>query len=41
MRTGKKENVILIVNKLDINRKEKEYATAIADYYAQGFDRVI
>jgi len=41
MRTGKKENVILIVNKLDINWKEREYATAIADYYAQGFDRVI
>ncbi len=41
MRTGKKENVILIVNKLDINWKEKEYTTAIADYYAQGFDRVI
>jgi hypothetical protein len=33
MRTGKKNSVILVANKLDINRKEKDYDTAIAEYY--------
>lgn len=41
MRTGRKKDVMLIVNKLDIKRKEKDYPAAIADYYSHGFADVI
>lgn len=41
MRAGKKNNAIVIANKLDIKRKEREYATAIADYYSLGFPGVV
>ncbi len=41
MKTGKKDNVMLVVNKLDINWKEADYASAIAEYYKKGFPHVI
>lgn len=41
MRTGKKNSVILVANKLDINRKEKDYGTAIAEYYKKWFPIVL
>ncbi len=41
MKTGKKDNVILIVNKLDIQWKEADYSSAIAEYYKKWFPHVI
>ena len=38
---GKKNNTILIVNKIDIKHKEKEYDLAVNDYYHLGFENVI
>lgn len=38
---NKKKNTILIVNKIDIKHKEKDYDVAINEYYNLGFDNVI
>jgi GTPase len=38
---NKKKNTILVVNKIDIKHKEKEYDLAINEYYTLGFDHVI
>lgn len=38
---GKKDNTILIINKLDKNRKTTEWDMAISDYYEFGFPTVI
>jgi len=37
----KKKNTILIVNKIDIKHKEKEYDLAVNEYYSLGFDHVL
>lgn len=41
MDAGKKHQTILVVNKLDINRKELDYGIAVADYYTLGFDKIV
>ena len=42
IRTEKKsDSTILIVNKLDIKRKESETELALADYYSLGFPEVL
>ncbi|MCX6824602.1 MAG: ribosome biogenesis GTPase Der [candidate division SR1 bacterium] len=38
---NKKKNTILIVNKIDIKHKEKEYDLAVNEYYKLGFENVI
>ena len=38
---GKKNNTILIVNKIDIKHKEKEYDLVVNEYYHLGFQHVI
>lgn len=38
---NQKKNTILVVNKIDIKHKEKEYDLAINDYFHLGFDHVI
>ena len=37
----KKDNTILIVNKIDIKHKEKEYDLAINEYYHLGFEHIL
>ena len=37
----KKDNTILVVNKIDIKHKEKEYDLAINEYYHLGFDHML
>lgn len=37
----KMKNTILIVNKIDIKHKEKEYDLAVNEYYSLGFEHVI
>lgn len=37
----KKDNTILIVNKIDIKHKEKEYDLAINEYYHLGFEYIL
>lgn len=41
LETGKKDQTILVANKLDIKRKLQQYETAIAEYYEFGFPSVI
>ncbi len=38
---NKKKSTILVVNKIDIKHKEKEYDLAVNEYYNLGFDHVI
>ncbi|MEI7920033.1 MAG: GTPase, partial [bacterium] len=38
---NKKKTTVLVVNKIDIKHKEKEYDLAVNDYYNLGFDQVI
>jgi len=37
----KKKDTILIVNKIDIKHKEKEYDLAVNEYYSLGFEHVL
>lgn len=41
MENNKKKNTLLIVNKLDVNHKEKEYDLALWEYYSLGFEHII
>lgn len=38
---NQKKNTILVVNKIDIKHKEKEYDLAVNEYYGLGFEHVI
>ncbi len=37
----KMKNTILIVNKIDVKHKEKEYDLAVNEYYSLGFDHIL
>ncbi|PID34509.1 MAG: ribosome biogenesis GTPase Der, partial [candidate division SR1 bacterium] len=41
MEQNKKQNTILVINKLDVNHSEKDYDLALAEYYSLGFEHVI
>ena len=41
MDQNKKQNTILVVNKIDVKYKESETALAISDYYDLGFEHIV
>lgn len=41
MNSKKKDNVIVVVNKLDVKWKEREQLLALSDYYSLGFESLV